>query len=229
MITLIELKEKTKKIREIINGQFQLELDNRRQQLDFIQQRINHAQKTLHMLRYVIITSYYNNPELEIIKQDEQSSKMIELPTLDNSKKRIHPALKKLIINESEGYHFNIASSPRKRPKVISFVESKKRKVDKVEEDDNEEETASEADVKDVKKVEQEYDSSRNRRKVVRTVIIGNISKWMPSESEEDKSTHKWMVYVRGPKENPNVTGFISKIIFYLHPSYQPNDVVEIR
>lgn len=50
----------------------------------------------------------------------------------------------------------------------------------------------------------------------------------MPSENEEDNSTHKWMVYVRGPKESPDVNHIIKKIIFYLHPSYKPNDVVEV-
>lgn len=50
----------------------------------------------------------------------------------------------------------------------------------------------------------------------------------MPSENEEDNSTHKWMIYVRGPKEKPDVSPIIQKIIFYLHPSYKPYDVVEV-
>lgn len=68
----------------------------------------------------------------------------------------------------------------------------------------------------------------RNRQKLKHQVIVGNISKWMPS-SEEEKLTHKWMVYVRGPKENPDVSHFIDKVIFHLHPSYKPDDIVEVR
>lgn len=45
---------------------------------------------------------------------------------------------------------------------------------------------------------------------------------------ENDQSTHKWMVYVRGPKGEPNVDHFVKKVWFFLHPSYRPNDLVEV-
>ncbi|XP_066264964.1 YEATS domain-containing protein 2-like [Branchiostoma lanceolatum] len=45
---------------------------------------------------------------------------------------------------------------------------------------------------------------------------------------ENDQSTHKWMVYVRGPREAPRIDHFVKKVWFYLHPSYRPNDLVEI-
>ena len=46
---------------------------------------------------------------------------------------------------------------------------------------------------------------------------------------DNDQATHKWMVYVRGPKESPNINGFVKKVWFFLHPSYRPNDLVEVR
>ena len=46
---------------------------------------------------------------------------------------------------------------------------------------------------------------------------------------ENDQSTHKWMVYVRGSKEEPRIDHYIKKIWFFLHPSYRPNDLVEVR
>ena len=46
---------------------------------------------------------------------------------------------------------------------------------------------------------------------------------------ENDQATHKWMVYVRGPKESPRIDHFVKKVWFFLHPSYRPNDLVEVR
>jgi len=42
------------------------------------------------------------------------------------------------------------------------------------------------------------------------------------------QSTHKWMVYVRGPRETPNISHIVKKAWFFLHPSYRPNDLVEV-
>lgn len=36
------------------------------------------------------------------------------------------------------------------------------------------------------------------------------------------------MVYVRGPREQPNIAPIVSKVWFFLHPTYKPNDLVEI-
>ena len=43
------------------------------------------------------------------------------------------------------------------------------------------------------------------------------------------QSTHKWMVYVRGPRERPSLSHVVEKVWFFLHPSYKPNDLVEIK
>jgi len=62
-------------------------------------------------------------------------------------------------------------------------------------------------------------------------IIVGNTSKYISIDSREDndKSTHKWMVYVRGPPEDPHIDRFIMKVWFFLHPSYRPNDIVEVN
>jgi transcription initiation factor IIF auxiliary subunit len=44
-----------------------------------------------------------------------------------------------------------------------------------------------------------------------------------------DGKTHKWMVYVRGRKETSDVSKFIQKVRFFLHPTYAPDDIVEVR
>lgn len=72
---------------------------------------------------------------------------------------------------------------------------------------------------------------SGSRFYVKKRIIIGNTSKYIPPDRREDndKSTHKWMVYVRGPPHDPNIDSYIKKVWFFLHPSYRPNDIVEIN
>uniref|UniRef100_H2Z8Q6 YEATS domain-containing protein n=1 Tax=Ciona savignyi TaxID=51511 RepID=H2Z8Q6_CIOSA len=36
------------------------------------------------------------------------------------------------------------------------------------------------------------------------------------------------MVYVRGGADNPRIDHFVRKVCFFLHPSYRPNNLVEV-
>ena len=56
-------------------------------------------------------------------------------------------------------------------------------------------------------------------------------SRYIPPDKREenDQSTHKWMVYVRGSRREPSINHFVKKVWFFLHPSYKPNDLVEVR
>nr|ACE75207.1 YEATS domain-containing protein [Glyptapanteles flavicoxis] len=61
-----------------------------------------------------------------------------------------------------------------------------------------------------------------------RVIVIGNISTPIPPmDRNDDKYTHKWQVYVR-EKDNDKISEYISKVVFQLHPSYKPNDVIEV-
>ena len=61
-------------------------------------------------------------------------------------------------------------------------------------------------------------------------VIVGNTSQFLdPSaRSTVDGSTHKWMVYVRGPGKAADISSFVKAVRFFLHPSYHPNDIIRI-
>ncbi|KYR01988.1 YEATS family protein [Tieghemostelium lacteum] len=60
-------------------------------------------------------------------------------------------------------------------------------------------------------------------------VIVGNTSMQIhPSHIGPDKSTHKWMVYVRGVESEPDISYYVKKIWFYLHDSFAPNNLIEI-
>lgn len=74
-------------------------------------------------------------------------------------------------------------------------------------------------------------------------ICVGNVSKYLsnrnfesqPSQGNVDSSqynqdliTHKWMIYIRSPN-CPKLENYIKKVMFYLHPSYKPYDVVEVK
>ncbi|KAG7263956.1 hypothetical protein CRUP_024290, partial [Coryphaenoides rupestris] len=63
-----------------------------------------------------------------------------------------------------------------------------------------------------------------------KTIVVGNVSKYIPPDKREenDQSTHKWMLYVRGCRREPSIDHFVKKVWFFLHPSYKPNDLVEV-
>ncbi|KND03597.1 uncharacterized protein SPPG_01072 [Spizellomyces punctatus DAOM BR117] len=66
---------------------------------------------------------------------------------------------------------------------------------------------------------------------VKRQVVLGNVSRFIPTEKREpgmEKYEFKWMVYLHGPTTNEDITPFVRKVRFYLHPDYRPYDVVEI-
>lgn len=64
-----------------------------------------------------------------------------------------------------------------------------------------------------------------------RNSSLSLFSRYIPPDKREenDQSTHKWMVYVRGSRREPSINHFVKKVWFFLHPSYKPNDLVEVR
>jgi len=61
-------------------------------------------------------------------------------------------------------------------------------------------------------------------------IIVGNTSQYLDPTVRQsgEGSTHKWMVYVRGPSEEADISYFVRAVRFFLHPSYHPNDIVRI-
>ncbi|CAH1403999.1 unnamed protein product [Nezara viridula] len=59
-------------------------------------------------------------------------------------------------------------------------------------------------------------------------IIVGNVSKWLaPMESSD--ATHKWTVYAKLAQTNLDISLFVKKVVFFLHKSYRPNDIIEIK
>ena len=71
-------------------------------------------------------------------------------------------------------------------------------------------------------------DPRGSQHKYKQRIIIGNVSKWIPPDQREDASSHKWMIYVRGDKDQPDISHVVEKVRFELHPSYHPHHIIEI-
>ncbi|XP_014607617.1 PREDICTED: uncharacterized protein LOC106788669 isoform X1 [Polistes canadensis] len=235
-----------RKITEIIEKEFSQEIDTKQNEVLQIQERLHKALKTLHLLRYVIITDFYNR------KQCQASQ------TRETQQTRIHPAIKQLIGKSPKRSHNDFAvpstsTDPRflngysyPSPKRATTTEHNVIKTENTTESSKECNTSMQFKSQSIqdntpsqKKIpryippksglpEPASPSRGVRHKVRKRIVIGNISKWIPQDWREDPASHKWTMYVQGSKEFPNIEDFVSKVRFFLHPSYKPNDVVEV-
>lgn len=218
----VKEKEESKLTAEKINNAvveiFDEELSSRQKQLEEVEEKIFKAQKLLHLVRYVLITSYYKKNDLEVSADEEVTTAGFD------KQNRIHPAVKKLlgsnprldIFCAGKGKRRLASKSCDKEASSSQTAEPKRPRL----------EIKSELQTSHLSKnSEQIY--SKNRKKIRHRIVVGNVSKWVPSL--EDSTTHKWMMYVRGDKDSADISHIIERVIFYLHPSYKPHDVVEIK
>lgn len=230
---------------QVIQREFQKEIFAKREEVHNIQQQLLKAQKTLHLLKYVVIKSFYDSKELKFSNTNEipvlpstSNVKNSLMESVSNSQNRIHPAVKKLIGKTPLNYEPYRTRKKKLNPyankNIIRRGENitirEDEGVDNIKSEPIEEEKMY-VDVSNIKteKKDEELFPIRNRNKNKYCILVGNISKWMPSNSSQDNSTHKWMVYVRGPKESPDISHIVKKVRFFLHPSYQPNDIVDVQ
>lgn len=209
-----------------------------------IQERLQKALKTLHFLRYVIITDFYNHKQCQIPQTVET-----------NKQTRIHPAVKSLLGKSpkfatiTEPAVPSTSTDSRFLSTNDTFASGTSTATDGTSKD---KEDTNEQDVKlqigkrklsseelqprkipryvppKIKAPSNTCPSRGERYKMCKRIIVGNISKWIPPDWREDAASHKWTMYVRGDKNEANISAFVNKVRFFLHPSYRPNDVVEV-
>ncbi|XP_067461791.1 YEATS domain-containing protein 2 isoform X3 [Thunnus thynnus] len=228
------------KIETIIREQFSLEMKNKEHEIDVISQRLNEARRMMDKLRACIVANYYANAGLS--KLPEQASKSD--PAVLN-----HPAIRRFLESPSR------SSSPLNQgsdtPSLAhSESESLSQHGEGAERDGEgawrEDSSGQERrpgrntgkdtfGVPSILGAEQRVTyhttgEEASRLYAKKTIVVGNVSKYIPPDKREenDQSTHKWMVYVRGSRREPSINHFVKKIWFFLHPSYKPNDLVEV-
>ncbi|XP_056277015.1 YEATS domain-containing protein 2 isoform X2 [Pseudoliparis swirei] len=228
------------KIETIIREQFSLEMKNKEHEIDVISQRLNEARRMMDKLRACIVANYYANAG--IIKLPEHVSKSD--PAALN-----HPAIRRFL--ESPSRSSSPLNQGSETPSLAhSESESLSQQGEGAERDG---EGAWRDDGGGPERrpgrntgtdtfgvplslgAEQRvtYQTSGNessRLYAKKTIVVGNVSRYIPPDKREenDQSTHKWMVYVRGSRREPSIDHFVKKVWFFLHPSYKPNDLVEV-
>ncbi|XP_063298425.1 YEATS domain-containing protein 2 isoform X1 [Pelobates fuscus] len=227
------------KIESIVKEQFAVELKNKEHEIEVIDQRLNEARRMMDKLRACIVANYYASAALS---KGQEAAAGCDATILN------HPSIKKFLESPSR------ASSPaNNRSETPSANNSETDSVcaqnEYSEKDGNIDgkgiaanKGAQRADAKlgkdSLTAANLNHQTSRfaraeddNRRFVKKTIVVGNVSKYIPPDKREenDQSTHKWMVYVRGSRKEPSIDHFVKKVWFFLHPSYKPNDLVEVR
>ncbi|XP_027717599.1 YEATS domain-containing protein 2 isoform X1 [Vombatus ursinus] len=233
------------KIETIIKEQFAVEMKNKEHEIEVIDQRLIEARRMMDKLRACIVANYYASAGL--FKASE-GSKTCDTMVFN------HPAIKKFL--ESPSRSSSPANQRSETPSLnYSESDSLSQHNDFLSDKDNssnldlEERLSNSMEplrpgrntVRDPsggassrKTNQQNSDLTSeevSRLFVKKTIVVGNVSKYIPPDKREDndQSTHKWMVYVRGSRREPSINHFVKKVWFFLHPSYKPNDLVEVR
>ncbi|XP_030015917.1 YEATS domain-containing protein 2 isoform X2 [Sphaeramia orbicularis] len=228
------------KIEAIIREQFSLEMKNKEHEIDVISQRLNEARRMMDKLRACIVANYYAN--IGVTKHPEVSTKSD--PAVLN-----HPAIRRFLESPSR------SSSPLNQgSETPSLAHSESESLSQQGDvgdrdgegmwrDDNsrQERRPGRNTGKDTFGVPSSVGAEQrvtyhttgdeaSRLYAKKTIVVGNVSKYIPPDKREenDQSTHKWMVYVRGSRREPSIDHFVKKVWFFLHPSYKPNDLVEV-
>ncbi|KAM6160780.1 YEATS domain-containing protein 2 isoform 2-T2 [Erethizon dorsatum] len=232
------------KIETIIKEQFALEMKNKEHEIEVIDQRLIEARRMMDKLRACIVANYYASAGL--LKVSE-GSKTCDTMVFN------HPAIKKFLESPSR------SSSPtNQRSETPSANHSESDSLSQHNDFLSDKDNNSNMDVEERLSSNVEQRPGRNagrdtssvtgshkteqrnaditgdetsRLFVKKTIVVGNVSKYIPPDKREenDQSTHKWMVYVRGSRREPSINHFVKKVWFFLHPSYKPNDLVEVR
>ncbi|XP_046398995.1 YEATS domain-containing protein 2 [Ischnura elegans] len=199
----------------VIRREFKIELRKREQELETIDERLKEALRIQHLLRYAVVSSYYG-----------MRTSQGEWPDASNTKHLAHPAVAGL--------------SRKKKPK--RSAEEKLEESNACDSDGPSEEKGNVEDESNLptkipcyippvtKKGAPEPTSPTRGFHTKRRyrIIVGNVSRWIPVDCREDGASHKWMVYARCPPNETPFSQFVTKVRFFLHPSYRPFDVVEV-
>nr|XP_036880088.1 YEATS domain-containing protein 2 isoform X9 [Manis javanica] len=232
------------KIETIIKEQFTLEMKNKEHEIEVIDQRLIEARRMMDKLRACIVANYYASAGLLKVAE---GSKTYDTMVFN------HPAIKKFLESPSR------SSSPaNQRSETPSAIHSESDSLSQHNDFLSDKDNNSNMDIEERLTSSTEQRPSRNtgrdsssitgshkteqwnadltgdetsRLFIKKTIVVGNVSKYIPPDKREenDQSTHKWMVYVRGSRREPSINHFVKKVWFFLHPSYKPNDLVEVR
>jgi len=242
----------SERLRDIVCREFDNEVECRLSEAHLIQLRIKENRELLHRLRYAILASYYNDPnqlqkiecgvdgnedeiqpltrflaerqwESNALQQNGEASEFVDefkdLTTSILSDAQFElsppdsPTGSSWFIVDSQEHSVNplVMGSVNPSP-MVSAAATPMPGSPRVKNDERDNKT----------------DVAVSRFYITKRIIVGNTSQYLLTSAKNDATTHKWMVYVRGPPEDDEISQFISSVWFFLHPSYAPNDLVKV-
>ncbi|CAO1433355.1 unnamed protein product [Diamesa hyperborea] len=233
------------KIIVIIKREFQRELSDKEEEVLKIENSIAEAKKVLQRVRYAVVKSYYTKLNNQLsegeIKAVEEYEKMSFPNGIIDEKRQmpIHPSLKKLIGKKPIDYNEILCARPMRKAAqtAITNINEKciKHKPSKlnvtasvvIANKPNEEKVP-----RYISPIKQNLEipklnSSRGKNQSKHLIVVGNTSKYIGDEKSKDAVTHKWLVFLRTKTSVP-IEDIVQKVRFYLHPSYRPNDVIDV-
>lgn len=247
------------KLCDIINKEFDSEVECRLSEAHLIQQRIKESRELIHRLRFAVFASYYNDPTLlensectaesddevqqpmsrllaerqwesnALHQQDDLTANDQELSEMASTFSEVQfivsppdsPSGSLMYNMESSQNSINpsvvssLTASPMTSNTVTPMLGSPKHDLSGIDEGQERDDVLA-------------SDINISRFYITKRIIVGNTSQYLLSAMKGDPTTHKWMVYVRGPPEDGEINQFISSVWFFLHPSYAPNDIVKV-
>ncbi|XP_030430416.1 YEATS domain-containing protein 2 isoform X4 [Gopherus evgoodei] len=243
------------KIETIIKEQFAVEMKNKEHEIEVIDQRLLEARRMMDKLRACIVANYYasagllkvgegaktcdsmvfNHPSIKkFLESPSRSSSPAnhgsETPSANHSESDSLSQHNDFLLEKDNGnldMEERLANNLYQRPSRNTG-----RVTLSCEKGGGQKDTSG---VTSSHKTGQRkaglLNDETSRLYVKKTIVVGNVSKYIPPDKREenDQSTHKWMVYVRGSRREPSINHFVKKVWFFLHPSYKPNDLVEVR
>ncbi|KAL4710368.1 hypothetical protein ACJJTC_003765 [Scirpophaga incertulas] len=188
----------------------------------------------------------------EISAQSEPRAKAEFSALLYNGQRRIHPSVRKLLGKKTVDLDEILLSKSRrcKTRRDYSALFQKKnytiradastktlRPEPQTQQESEQEPAASGSRPKkmprhmepQVDKVLTLDDPIRNKMKHRYRLIVGNTSKYAPGASPADRSSHQWLLYVRGPRARPDPSPVLRAVVATLHASYAPHHTVTLR
>ncbi|XP_053342391.1 YEATS domain-containing protein 2 isoform X1 [Clarias gariepinus] len=222
------------KIEAIIRDQFGLEMKNKEHEIEVISQRLNEARRMMDKLRACIVASYYTNAGLSKVSESSVSDfnhpaikRFLESPSRSSSP--LNQGSEAHSVGHSETESLSQPTEPGERD-IQGWKDEEFRQLERRPGRNTGKDTFGVPSSVDQHITFHTTGEEASRLYVKKTIVVGNVSKYIaPDKREEnDQSTHKWMVYVRGSRKEPSIDHFVKKVWFFLHPSYKPNDLVEV-
>nr|XP_020658702.1 YEATS domain-containing protein 2 isoform X1 [Pogona vitticeps]XP_020658704.1 YEATS domain-containing protein 2 isoform X1 [Pogona vitticeps]XP_020658705.1 YEATS domain-containing protein 2 isoform X1 [Pogona vitticeps]XP_020658706.1 YEATS domain-containing protein 2 isoform X1 [Pogona vitticeps]XP_020658707.1 YEATS domain-containing protein 2 isoform X1 [Pogona vitticeps]XP_020658708.1 YEATS domain-containing protein 2 isoform X1 [Pogona vitticeps]XP_020658709.1 YEATS domain-containing pr len=230
------------KIEAIVKEQFSVEMKNKEHEIEVIDQRLVEARRMMDKLRACIVANYYASAGLLKVGEGNKTcdpmafnhpsiKKFLESPSRSSSP--ANQGSETLSVNHSESessQHTDyLMGRDNGNPEAEERLSNKFNQ--RLSKNSGQSTSGVAKDRKVGLRITGLSNEEHSRLFVKKTIVVGNVSKYIPPDKREenDQSTHKWMVYVRGSRREPSIDHFVKKVWFFLHPSYKPNDLVEVR